>query len=217
MAARLSRSDRRRLAAGVLLYLLLLIPPVLRMLESRMVTHVAVLLPGLAVAGWLWGKGLRARMTSFNAAWNGGGIPGMLAVLLAGSYWMLPRVLDESLAHAGTELAKLTGIPVLVGFALALSWDRIGPLWRGFLEANLLSMLAVSGWLYMVAPVRLCTSYLQGDQERLGSVLLGVAGALALAWSLPWFFGASAAASAAGPGSGGSAAPERLGAHIAAG
>ena len=58
----------------------------------------------------------------------------------------------------------------------------------------MISMLSVLGWLYSVAPVRLCTSYLQSDQEQLGRVLYVLAGVLALAWALPWMFGSNNAA-----------------------
>jgi len=37
--------------------------------------------------------------------------------------------------------------------------------------------------------VRYCLSYLQSDQEQVGQVFCVLAGALALAWSLPWLFG----------------------------
>lgn len=188
MARFLSRTDRHRLAIGLALYAVLVSPPVLRLLESRMVLHVLVLLPALVGVGWLCGSAFRARMASFNAAWNAGGIPGLLTAVLAGMFWMLPRLLDQSLAHVPTELAKLISLPLLVGAALALSWAALAPLWRGVIKSNLVSMLAVFGWLYTVAPVRFCTSYLQSDQEQLGQVFLGLAAALAVLWSLPWFF-----------------------------
>jgi hypothetical protein len=101
---------------------------------------------------------------------------------------MLPRVLDESLVRFTTEIGKLIGVPLMVGVALALSWGPAGPLLRGLLKANLVSMLVVFGWLYTVAPVRFCASYLQSDQQQLGQVFSGLAIALALLWSLPRFF-----------------------------
>lgn len=197
MAPPLSRTDRHRVLTGLLLYAVLFSPPVLRLLESRMVSHVALLLPALASAGWLCGSAFRGRTDFLNERWNAAGLPGLLAALFAATFWMLPRVLDESLAGLAAEIGKLTGVPLLVGVALSLSWGPAGPLLRGVLKVNLISMLVVLGWLYTIAPVRFCTSYLQTDQQQLGQIFLGLAGALGLLWSLPWFFTGSREAGAA--------------------
>jgi hypothetical protein len=187
-------ADRAYLAAGAILYLALTSPPVLRLLESRMTTHMTVLLPGLALAGYFCGLALGALLARVNRSWNAGGIPGLVAALLTAAFWMLPRALDESLRNPSMELAKLISMPLLVGALLAISWPALGPIWRGVLKAQLISMLAALGWLYSAAPVRLCTSYLQSDQQQLGRALCMLAGALALAWALPWFFGSNSAA-----------------------
>jgi hypothetical protein len=60
---------------------------------------------------------------------------------------------------------------------------------RGALKANLISMLGVLAWLYTVAPVRLCNSYLKSDQEMLGTAMAFLAGALAVGWGIGLFFG----------------------------
>jgi hypothetical protein len=189
VAARLTTADRSYLAAGVMLYVALIMPPMLRLLENRMASHMTVLLTGLAIAGWLCGAGLRTLIRPVSQTWNTGGIPGLFTALFVAAFWMLPRALDESLRNVSTEVTKLVTIPLFAGLPLALSWPALWPIWRGFLKANLISMLAVLGWLYSVASVRLCTSYLQSDQEQLGHVFCVLAGALALAWSLPWLFG----------------------------
>ena len=140
-------------------------------------------------AAWLCGAGLRTVVSPVSRRWNAGGIPGLATALFAGVFWMLPRALDESLRNVGPEVTKLVTIPLLVGLPLAMSWPALWPVWRGFLKINLISMLAALGWLYSAAPVRFCTSYLQSDQQRLGQLFCVLAGVLALAWSLPWFFG----------------------------
>jgi hypothetical protein len=187
-------TDHAYLAAGVMLYLALVSPLVIRLLESRMTTHMTVLLPGLALAGYLCGVPLRTLAAPVSQRWNAGGIPGLVAALFAAAFWMLPRALDESLRNPGMEIAKLISIPLLAGVLLAISWPALGPICRGVLKVQLISMLAALGWLYSVAPVRLCTSYLQSDQEQLGRSLCMLAGALALAWALPWMFGSDNAA-----------------------
>ena len=194
MARELTKADRAYLAAGVMLYVALISPSVLRLLESRMTTHMTVLLPGLALAGYLCGVGLRTLVAPVSRRWNAGGIPGLIATLFTAAFWMLPRALDESLRHSSMEIGKLISIPLLAGVLLAISWPALGPIFRGVLKVQMISMLAALGWLYSVAPVRLCTSYLQSDQEQLGRALCVLAGALALAWALPWMFGSNHAA-----------------------
>jgi len=154
-------------------------------LERDPVTHVLVLLPGLAVAGWLMARSLgaeqvRPREPNANA----------LTLLSAFSilFWMLPRYIDASLTTPSTEAAKLVSIPICVGAVLALSWNATHPFLRGFLKANALSMLGVLAFLYTHAPVRICNSYLVSDQERLGYGFLFVALALSVIWALPLFF-----------------------------
>jgi hypothetical protein len=189
MAGRLTTADRTYLAAGVMLYVALVAPPVLGLLESRMTTHMTVLLPGLALAVYLCG--IRLRTLAVSQRWNAAGAPGLIAALFTAAFWMLPRALDESLRNYGTEIGKLVSIPLLAGVLLAISWPALGPICRGVLKVHMISMFAALGWLYSVVPARLCTSYLQSDQEQLGLVLCVMAGVLALAWALPWMFGSN--------------------------
>jgi hypothetical protein len=171
----------------------------LRVLESRMTTHVSVLLPGLALAGYFCGLALRAPLAPVNRSWNAAGIPGLVTVLFTAAFWMLPRALDESLRNPSMEFTKLISMPLLSGALLAISWPALGPIWRGVLKVQLISMLAILGWLYSAAPVRLCTSYLQSDQQQLGRALCLLAGALALAWAVPQLFGSYNAAAESSP------------------
>jgi len=194
MARQLTTAERSYLAAGAMLYLVLISPPILRLLESRMTLHMTVLLPGLALAGYLCGIGARTLVATVSQRWNAAGVPGLIAALFTAAFWMLPRALDESLRNPGMEIGKLTSIPLLVGLLLAISWPALGPICRGVLKVHMISMIAALGWLYSVAPVRLCTSYLQSDQEQLGLVLCVLAGVVALAWALPWMFGSDSAA-----------------------
>ncbi|MBZ0146745.1 MAG: hypothetical protein K8F62_04270 [Pseudorhodoplanes sp.] len=154
-----------------------------------MTTHIAVQLAGLAIAGWLLGMALRRRLAGASRMTNANGLCGLAIGLFAALFWMLPRTLDEVILDARMEVAKFLTVPLLVGFPLALSWPRLNPVLRGFLKATLISKLFVLGWIYMAAPERLCTSYLQSDQVLLSELLYFLAGALTIAWSLPLFFG----------------------------
>jgi hypothetical protein len=83
------------------------------------------------------------------------------------------------------KVAKFTTVPLLVGVPLSLSWPLLPPVARGFIWANLISHAAVLGWLYTVAPNRLCTRYLFDQQATAGAALLVVAMALLVGWG--WF------------------------------
>lgn len=172
---------------SLVLILLLIMPPVRVGLEWSMTTHVAVQLAGLALAGSLLGAALRRQLGGVLRRIDASGLCGLTIGLFAAIFWMLPRTLDDSLGDLRFEVAKFLTVPMLVGFPLALSWPRLNPILRGVLKATLISKLVVLSWIYIVAPQRLCVSYFQSDQALLGEIFLCLAGAFALAWSVPWF------------------------------
>lgn len=177
-----------RITAGALLWLALGLSPVRHILEATMTSQMLVQLPLLVLAGWLVGAAIPRRLETALARWNAGGVPGLLLATFVAMAWMVPRMMDASVIHAGSALAKFASVPLLVGVPMALSWPRMGFVTRGVL---LLEMIATSfrlGWLFLVAPERLCSSYLLSDQLRLGRYLLaiGVAACLVLAWKLLW-------------------------------
>ena len=155
-------------------------------LERHMVTHVLLLLPALVAAGWLAGRAIASRWPGLMSSdWNAAGATGLLTALFAGAFWMLPRSLDWSLGEPLGDIAKFISLPLLVGISLALSWDRAPVLVRGFLKANAISMALTQAWIYTNAPVRLCISYLTGQQEQLGEGFLWVAVAISILWTAP--------------------------------
>lgn len=176
------------LTAGIALWILLALPAIRTGLEARLVTHVLVLLLGLATAGYWIGIGLRPHLAGLMGQWNRYGATGLALALSTGAVWMLPRAIDASLEWGPIESAKFISLPLGLGVPLALSWPLMGTVLRGFLKANFLSMLIFFGWLYVAAPVRLCNSYLIDDQTLLGWAFVAIAGALALLWSAPLFF-----------------------------
>ena len=170
---------------GLLLYAVLVMPPVAAWLEGSMVGHMLIQIPLLALAGGLVARGMVGGRRAVLAGFNAGGFPGLLVAVFAAAVWMLPRMLDAALRSPLVELAKLTTVPLLVGVPLTLSWPLLPPVARGFLWANLISHAAVLGWLYTVAPDRLCTRYLFDQQAAVGVALLIVAMALLVGWG--WF------------------------------
>ena len=117
------------------------------------------------------------------------GIATILAALFTLAFWMLPRSLDAALADPFVDALKFLSVPALIGLPVALVWPRLPGVARGFVFGNLLSMLAVLGWLYLTAPVRVCNFYLIGDQSLTGKGLLLLAAAGGLYWLVSAFSG----------------------------
>jgi hypothetical protein len=143
-------------------------------LETSMLRHSLVQLPLLALSGTLLVVRRGPSATTPLA------LPALLLAVFATAIWMLPRMLDASLASGNVEVAKLVSIPLLIGLPLGWSWPRLSALCRAFVWANLISMLLTLGWLYKAAPVRVCNFYLLEEQQLVGSAYLLLAGAVTL-------------------------------------
>jgi hypothetical protein len=166
---------------SVLLVAALALPGMRDALERAMVTHMLVQIPLLVLAGVLLAGELPVGWRSRIAAWNRGGVSGTMLALLASSWWMVPRALDLALASPAMEATKFVTLPLLVGVPLRLSWRPLGAMGRGFVLANVLPMWAVVGWMYVVAPVRVCNFYLVDQQVAAGAGLLIASVAVAAA------------------------------------
>lgn len=166
--------------SGLLLWLLVAV--VFRSnLEDSMLSHSLIQIPLLAVSGAL----LVARTGSVPT--NPLALPALLLATFTSAVWMIPRMLDASLANSDVEIAKLVTIPLLIGLPLGWCWPRLHGLTRAFVWANLVSMLLTLGWLYKAAPVRVCNYYLLGEQQDVGTAYLLLAAAIVLGW-LPTLF-----------------------------
>src|SRR3546814_6332231 len=102
------------------------------------------------------------------AAWNWQGVTGLLLASGAMACWMLPRVMDAAATQAWVDTVKYLSLPLAVGVPLALSWPAAGFVVRGLFVAEAIATCFRLGGLYLAAPVRLCTIYPIGDQQRLG-------------------------------------------------
>lgn len=168
--------------AGLVLILALAAGPVRGALEASMAGQMLIQMPLLVVAGLVLAAAVPARSRQAIEAWNAGGVPGLLLVGFVSAYWMLPRALDAALENGLIETAKFLSLPLLLGVPLGLSWSRLHSVLKGFFLANLLSMLAVVGWLYRSAPVRVCSYYLTDQQVITGDALIAVSAIAALVW-----------------------------------
>jgi len=152
---------------GSILYIMLAIPPISTYLESIMITHMLIQLPLLIIAGFLIGKGILQKWTSFFTNWNDNGVPGMILIVIITMYWMLPRALDEALTISYVQVFKIVSLP-LVGILLRDSWKKIQTLGRSFIFLNYLSMFGLMAWLYIDSPIQICNNYLETEQKMLG-------------------------------------------------
>lgn len=151
-----------------------------------MVLHMTVQLPLLIAVGLLLAAEVRPHEPRWLMEADWLGIPGLLLVIFATTFWMLPRSLDSALADPRMDFAKFVSLPLLVGLPLGLSWRRLPILGRAFVFANFLSKLGAVGGLFLAAPARLCAYYRLDQQELAGWTLI----AIALALGMTWFFAA---------------------------
>lgn len=189
--------ERAARIAAVAVFAALAAPPMRGWLEADMRLHMLVQFPLLAATGALAAGGLSPRWRARLEPWNRHGISGLICAALVSSFWMLPKALDDALAEPWLDAIKFVSLSLGVGFALAVSWRPAGLIGRGLFLGNLLPMMAVVGWLYVAAPVRLCNAYLPGQQESTGTLLIAIAGLAMLAW-LAGFFLSGAGESARG-------------------
>jgi len=173
-------------AAGV--FGVLALPPLKQALESSMSSQMLLQFPLLLIVGLLVARALPARVVRALDGWNHLGIAGIVLLSVAASFWMVPRLIDASVTDPRIGLAKFLSLPLLVGLPLALSWPRMRFVVKGVFLLEGIATFFRLGWLYLAWPDRLCTLYLQGDQQRLGRALLviGTAVFLATAWKLLW-------------------------------
>lgn len=178
----------RRCLAGALLWAALAVPAVRHALESTMTLQMLVQIPLLALAGAWLATGLPPSFERRVAPWNHQGISGLLLASVTGMLWMLPLMLDAALSDPRFALAKFLSVPLLIGAPVALGWPRAGFVVRGVVLLEVTATAFRLGWLYLAAPVRLCTNYLLSDQMQLGRLLLVLGAAIVsiLAWKLMW-------------------------------
>lgn len=161
-----------------ILFLVLCIPQIRHGLEASMIGQMLIQIPFLALAGYLFGVGIRKHMSSILSQLNSQGIPGLLIVIFTCTYWILPRSLDAPLNSVLFEAIKYVTVPLLIGLPLALSWGMLAFTIKGFVWANVISMNFVMGWFYANSPIRLCNNYLTEQQLQLGIVLMATSGIL---------------------------------------
>jgi|SRR5690625_1681603 len=153
---------------GISLYIILLLPPVIKLLENWMFTHMLVQIPLLIFAGLLMGEYVKHRLRGLFKQWNSSGIPGILLVYIVTMYWMIPRAMDEAIIVTSVEVFKFVSLPFLVGIVLYDSWAKLSDLAKAFIVFNYIPMFGIMAWLYIDSPIQICNNYLESEQKILG-------------------------------------------------
>jgi hypothetical protein len=171
-------------------WLALALPPARAALESSMVLHMLVQLPLLAFIGFVGGRTWMracspgpARTLATIQSLNAGGATGLIAASFAMVLWMLPRCLDLARLDLAIDAIKFVSVAA-AGLLVALSWPRLPRIARAVVHLEVIATLLRFGWGYLAAEERLCLTYLAGDQQRAGELLLwaGAIYALAVVW-----------------------------------
>ncbi|MCC7025050.1 MAG: hypothetical protein IT338_19620 [Thermomicrobiales bacterium] len=195
-------SYRSLVAAGLLL--IAAVPPLAWWWEASLVRHMLMQIPMLVLAGFLLGTLVAPSPDLGVREERAGGIAAVLLATFCVTFWMIPRWLDAAVASHRVDAIKIMTLVLLAGLPLAWGWPRLGPVARGFVWVQAISMAIVLGLLYLTFPNRLCNSYLVNEQAILGIAMLGIAGFLGLAGAVPVLFGAN----------NGSPAPRHPGARV---
>ena len=177
------------MAAIAVVWLVLWWSPLRVALERDMTLHMTLQMPLLIALGLVLAPMVRPIEPRWlvDADWLG--IPGIVAVIFATSFWMLPRALDTAVAEPLFDIVKFLTLPLIVGLPLGLSWHRMPPLGRAFIWANFIPKLGAIGGLYLAAPTRLCAYYRIDQQTEAGWSLITIATTLGLLWFVILFFG----------------------------
>lgn len=171
--------SRRYAFAAVVLWGLLVLPPLRAILEASLASHM-LQLALLAMSGALLAPAIGPRDGNGASGFNRFGLTGMLLALMTFLFWLLPITLDRAVDEPLWTAAKFITLPLLLGLPLAKSWSRLPSVVRAVIIANLIPMAVVMGWVYRESPVRLCNNYLLSDQQILGTALWTLAAVAAL-------------------------------------
>ena len=153
---------------GLLLLIVLALPPVAHLLESIMIVHMHMQMPLLVFSGFLMGRFFQLRFPHFFEKWNINGLPGIFLFVIISVYWMLPRTMDEALTVHSVEIFKFISLPFLAGIPLRDSWRKLSPTGINLIIILFAILYFGMGWLYIYSPVQLCNNYLLIEQITLG-------------------------------------------------
>ncbi|WP_026700654.1 hypothetical protein [Salibacterium aidingense] len=153
---------------GLLLYGFLVLPPVAALLESIMIVHMHMQMPLLVLSGIFMARFFQIHFPRFFEKWNKNGVPGVLLFMVIWSYWMIPRMMDETLSVQAVEVFKFISLPFLAGVSLRDSWSKLGSSAQSMVFVFLTVVFLFMAWIYIGADKQICNNYLEVEQKTLG-------------------------------------------------
>src|SRR5699024_1985504 len=120
---------------GLILFIFLMLPPVVKLLESIMIIHMHMQMPLLVIAGFLMAPFFQKMFPTLFRNWNANGLAGILLFLIIMLYWTMPRAMDEALTIPAMdealtipamEVFKFMSLPFFAGVPLRDSWKKLG-------------------------------------------------------------------------------------------
>ena len=153
---------------GLLLLIVLYLPPVAHLLESIMIVHMHMQMPLIVFAGFLMARFFQLQFLNFFKKWNRNGVPGILLFVIIVVYWTIPRTMDEALTYQNMEIFKFLSLSFLAGIPLRDSWKKLRSIGKNAIFYFFTIMYIGAGWLYIGSPVQLCNNYRVIEQITLG-------------------------------------------------
>jgi len=104
-------------------------------------------------------------------------------------FWMLPLNLDLATIDPAVRLLKLVSVPIGIGFCFRWFWHRSKAVFKCVIVFETWASITRLGWLYIESPEPLCSSYLIGEQQAVGTLLLQTSAVTAVGVVLYSIFG----------------------------
>ncbi|MBU9710381.1 hypothetical protein [Evansella tamaricis] len=158
----------KHLIYGLLIFMVMALPPVSNLLESIMIVHMHMQMPILVVSGFIMGRFFQIYFPVFFNKWNENGFPGILLFCIIMLYWMLPRTMDEALTVQSVQIFKFISLPFLAGIPLRDSWGKLSSNAKNIIIAVFTFVFIVMGIIYIFSPEQICNNYLIVEQITLG-------------------------------------------------
>lgn len=160
---------------GAIIFIFLALPPVRELAESIMAIHMHMQMPLIAAAGLLMTPLLQQLFPNFFAKWNKDGVPGILLFIIVGTYWLIPRTMDDVLLNGWMEFFKFFSWAFLIGVPLRDSWPKLRVWIRNVVLGYISAAYFLMAFVYILAEDQLCNNYLIVDQRTLGWSFLLIA------------------------------------------
>jgi len=184
----IKRSSTVTFAAALLLFLTItgLIPQGALWYESSMTMHMLVQFPLLIISGAI---AFNPKDRFYASLVKIDPLGAIAFICFTGMmwFWMLPINLDLATIDPATRLFKLLSVPVGIGFCFRWLWHRLNGVFKCVILFEIWASVTRLGWLYIESPEQLCSSYLIGEQQQVGTLLLlisAVTAAIAVIYSL---------------------------------